>query len=71
MKKLIIFLMMFAPLPYNFSVNAHKFEDNFYYRNNILTKDEITERINSGTKMIIYDLELKAFFKNQPFKIVK
>lgn len=61
--------MLFAPLP--FSVKAHKFEDNFYYKNNILTKDEITERINSGTRMIIYDLELKAFFKNQPFKIVK
>lgn len=71
MKNLIFIFLLFAPLPVNYSFNIDKFEDNFYYKNHILTKDEIIQKTNLGTKFIISEIEYEIYKRKNGFKTVK
>lgn len=71
MKKLLIILLLYVPLPDGFSNSIDSFDDNFYYKNNLLTKDEIIQKTNLGTKFIISEIEFEIYKRDKGFRTVK
>lgn len=71
MKRLIFLLLLYVPLPNGFSTSIYRFEDNFYYKHNILTKDEVIDKTNLETKFIISEIEYQIHLKKNRFKNIE
>lgn len=68
--KYLLFIMFFFFIPEKVSPSKDKFDGLFLYEHNIMSKDQIIDKINSETRLLISEMELKLFFKKQPFKTV-
>lgn len=59
-------------------INTGKIDDHFLVKQNLITKEELINKVNQETKVIISEIEVKIkdknqgdFFKDKPFKNVE